>query len=524
MKKIDVTTFGEFRIKGAKKKNSDVIIEGMANRFVTDRLKEVVPPKNLRLDNYKKTPIILFNHDHEKPIGRALDIRPTEDGIYIKAKISKSKDPEISRIRDLIEEEILNSFSIGFNVFDEEEQDGKTVILDGELFETSVVAVPMNQDSLFSLSTKSFKGMDRRESVKTALREKGAWVAERLHGRIYELQEDGQDRAELIAKLEADSGLSAEEVTNILAGNVTPVPEAFLAAAADGLGLELEDLQALDQGDQELEDAPAEEAPAEEAPAEEAPEEELPETEEAGMKPEDDKEKMADEEEEEKEKACDEEEKNEKAADKKKPAVEVMAVAVSKELAKDEDEAKEVAEKMGYKGGDVSESEDGFLVLQADPEEYDAEKMTQLQLDEGVVAVLSLRKMAEPEDKPEEKAADDEKPEDAEDEEAKTKGGEDVGTVFSGGGDATIPQEGNPHLQAANQTNVLLGTMITEQRALTEEIRELGRRLESKAGSSEKEEAEPEMSEAEKSMWQDARSFMDKINTRIKSLESEGGE
>jgi HK97 family phage prohead protease len=127
-------------------------IEGWANKAVVDRGNDLIPKSAWQLENFKKNSIILFNHDKNKPIGRAIAVEARDEGLYIKARISGSADPEISKIRDLIAEGVLNAFSVGFDSIDEAKSvDGHNEIRAAELFECSVVSLPMNQDSLFSL-------------------------------------------------------------------------------------------------------------------------------------------------------------------------------------------------------------------------------------------------------------------------------------------------------------------------------------------------------------------------------------
>jgi len=95
----------------------------------------------------------LFNHDYNKPIGRATSMEVNNDGLELGAKISKSA----GEIKDLIKDGVLGAFSVGFRVKDavyNEETDGLE-IKDAELFEVSVVSVPANQTAMFSLA-KSF--------------------------------------------------------------------------------------------------------------------------------------------------------------------------------------------------------------------------------------------------------------------------------------------------------------------------------------------------------------------------------
>jgi HK97 family phage prohead protease len=109
------------------------------------------------LKNFENNPIILFNHDYNRPIGRATKIVPTKDGLHLEAKISKAaKD-----VAELVKDGVLGAFSVGFRVKDADyikETDGY-LIKDAELFEVSVVSVPANQAATFSLS-KSFDSVD----------------------------------------------------------------------------------------------------------------------------------------------------------------------------------------------------------------------------------------------------------------------------------------------------------------------------------------------------------------------------
>ena len=145
-----------------------VDIKGLASTNAVDRAGDVINhdawiQKN-GLDNYKTNPIVLFNHDYNKPIGRATSLEVTENGLEFGAKISKSS----GEIKDLIKDGVLGAFSVGFRVKDADynkETDGYT-IKDAELFEVSVVSVPCNQGAMFSVS-KSFDSMDEYNEWKT---------------------------------------------------------------------------------------------------------------------------------------------------------------------------------------------------------------------------------------------------------------------------------------------------------------------------------------------------------------------
>ena len=143
--------------KALDQDDDSIVIGGMASTKDFDRAGDTILPEAWAkggLQNFEKNPIILFNHDYNKPIGRATGLKVTEDGLELKAKISKSAPDSVA---SLVKEGILGAFSVGFRIKDAdylEETDGLK-IKDAELFEVSVVSVPCNQAATFSLA-KSF--------------------------------------------------------------------------------------------------------------------------------------------------------------------------------------------------------------------------------------------------------------------------------------------------------------------------------------------------------------------------------
>lgn len=238
-----------FSIKDVSMDGTDTVIEGWANKAVVDRGKDYIGKKAWDLTNFEKNPVILFNHDKEKPIGKALGVEATDEGLYIKARISKSKDPMVSYVRDLIKEGILNAFSVGFDAKQEgKDSKGVNEITQAELYEVSVVSLPMNQDSIFTLTTKDFKKVktykEARHLVMTA---KGAEIAAGLLEAIDAKKGDASAICGLVAEM---SGASLEDVKAALAGDLTPVPEKILAAFAQTLELKIEDLQSINSADE----------------------------------------------------------------------------------------------------------------------------------------------------------------------------------------------------------------------------------------------------------------------------------
>ena len=152
--------------KSHTEEDGSVMIRGMASTNDFDRAGDSISSDAWTkggLSNFEKNPIILFNHDYNRPIGRATGLKTTENGLELTAKISKAAKDVV----DLVKDGVLGAFSVGFRVKDAdylEETDGLK-IKDAELFEVSVVSVPCNQSATFSLA-KSFDSMEEYENFK----------------------------------------------------------------------------------------------------------------------------------------------------------------------------------------------------------------------------------------------------------------------------------------------------------------------------------------------------------------------
>ncbi|MHA1833201.1 MAG: HK97 family phage prohead protease [Candidatus Baldrarchaeia archaeon] len=139
------------------------IIRGYASvGDVLDRQNEIITLGALvkAREDLLENNTIFYEHKHsELPIGKTIAVDLDEKGLLITVEISKA--PFVDSIWTLIQEGILNSFSIGGRVLESEEKRDKSgnlfnEITTIELFETSVVGLPANPAAKFELISKSF--------------------------------------------------------------------------------------------------------------------------------------------------------------------------------------------------------------------------------------------------------------------------------------------------------------------------------------------------------------------------------
>jgi len=141
----------------AKEDNGILTVSGYANKAydeagteLVDRDGDIILPQAYDLANFKKNPIILYQHRSDEPIGKAIAINVTSKGLELTAEIYKDMHPAAFTA---VKAGILKTFSIGFRG-----KDGKYnadtdtfYYTEVELMETSIVSVPANADALFSI-------------------------------------------------------------------------------------------------------------------------------------------------------------------------------------------------------------------------------------------------------------------------------------------------------------------------------------------------------------------------------------
>jgi len=151
-----------FEAKSVVKGNKSLKIAGYANTTAKDRAGDIVTAEAWAkgVENFRRNPVMLYQHKHDCPIGRFDKITVDKKGIYVEGSVSEAAEKNYG-IHTLIKDGALKSFSVGFRVKDGKynSKDDTMLITDVELLEISVVSVPCNQDSLFSLR-KSFEGSD----------------------------------------------------------------------------------------------------------------------------------------------------------------------------------------------------------------------------------------------------------------------------------------------------------------------------------------------------------------------------
>lgn len=135
-----------------------IAVSGLANTAAKDRHSDIILPKawsKQTLAAFKKNPVLLYRHTDV--IGRVASISSTDKGLEVVAFISKNWT-ELWKV----EQKLVKAFSVGIRILEAswDEVLETFFIKKLELLEISVVPIPANRQSLFSLS-KDYSNEER---------------------------------------------------------------------------------------------------------------------------------------------------------------------------------------------------------------------------------------------------------------------------------------------------------------------------------------------------------------------------
>jgi HK97 family phage prohead protease len=115
-----------------------------------DRMGDVIRVSGWQLDSFKRNPIALFSHQSTFPIGKWSDLRVVKSELRGKLELApKGTSHRIDELRGLVDAGILKAVSVGFREIESKPREsGGIEFLKQELVETSLVAIPANENAL----------------------------------------------------------------------------------------------------------------------------------------------------------------------------------------------------------------------------------------------------------------------------------------------------------------------------------------------------------------------------------------
>ncbi len=129
------------------------VIRGVATSPEVDRVGDIVDPLGVR---YKNPLPLLWQHQHEKPVGTVKFDAPTKDGVTFEARLPVISEP--GTLKDRVDEAwqsiksgLVAAVSIGFRPIDgavETLKTGGLKFLKTEVYELSLVTIPANASAV----------------------------------------------------------------------------------------------------------------------------------------------------------------------------------------------------------------------------------------------------------------------------------------------------------------------------------------------------------------------------------------
>lgn len=152
--------YSTLQIKSVTDTDDERIITGIASTPSTDRDDDILEPMGAKF----ALPIpLLWQHNHNQPIGEVISATVTDKGIEITAKIAKIADD--GKLKDRLDEAwqsiksgLVKCLSVGFKIkeYNYLENSWGLHIKEWEWYELSVVTVPANPDAMIT-SVKQIK-------------------------------------------------------------------------------------------------------------------------------------------------------------------------------------------------------------------------------------------------------------------------------------------------------------------------------------------------------------------------------
>lgn len=120
----------------------------MSNASV-DRMGDTIDPMGWDLNNFKKNPIALFNHNYDMIVGKWNNIRVEDGNLIGDLELAEAGTSElVDTVRSLVEQRILSAVSVGFSATEYEFGETGIDFKKQELMECSLVSVPANPQAL----------------------------------------------------------------------------------------------------------------------------------------------------------------------------------------------------------------------------------------------------------------------------------------------------------------------------------------------------------------------------------------
>jgi len=150
------------------KESANGFVKFVMSTSEVDRMADTIDQRGWDLSNFNKSPIALWNHDHNQPIGKWHNVKVENGKLTGEIEFMPEEINEFAAsVGKMVKAGFLKACSVGFRPLDmKPNKSGGLEFIKNELLECSVVSVPANASALSF--AKSFANEDELRRLFTA--------------------------------------------------------------------------------------------------------------------------------------------------------------------------------------------------------------------------------------------------------------------------------------------------------------------------------------------------------------------
>ena len=197
---LEIGSLVDLEEKSLVETDEVVTITGYASTFGNADLGDDVMVKGAFAESLEKRglPLLLFQHKmDEAPLGPVVEAKEDAKGLWFKAELPKDDAFNKGRVIPQLKRKGLKGVSIGFKVKGKSHRNGLRYIEKAELYEISLVNMPMNPRAAVDTVKSQRLGVDDWKAMSDREREahfKAQGFSDELAKRFVRLDREGRDQ------------------------------------------------------------------------------------------------------------------------------------------------------------------------------------------------------------------------------------------------------------------------------------------------------------------------------------------
>jgi len=206
---------GHASTHGNTDRGNDIVMKGAFTESIKELNENAI---NIPNTNMRKLMPVLWQHNSSEPIGSFIEVREDNKGLFVKAILPKDDSLVSGRVIPQMKAGSVSAMSIGFMIQEATmDNDGVRQLEKLELFETSLVTIPMNPEA----NVTAFKSLSAIKEMPMANRSY-EWDKKEAIERLNALSTEDSNSAFIFKEL---------PIADVIEGKLTIIPKAIFSVA-----------------------------------------------------------------------------------------------------------------------------------------------------------------------------------------------------------------------------------------------------------------------------------------------------